>query len=69
MTSQAAINAEMSIPDIVAKYPATREVFERYGLTQIEDYKALQFETLLATSKVQQWDVPEVLRALNAAVH
>ena len=33
-----------------------------------DEYKALQHETLLATSKVQQWDLATLLKDLNAVL-
>ncbi|MEB3205894.1 MAG: hypothetical protein VKK59_00930 [Vampirovibrionales bacterium] len=60
------ITTDLPIPQIVEAYPQTLMVFERYGLKNLNDYKAIQFETLLATAKVQQWDITQLLNDLNA---
>jgi hypothetical protein len=66
--SQGPINQEMTIPEIVEKYPATREVFQRYGVS-VEGYKALQYENLFASSRVHQIDLNQILSELNQAVN
>ena len=66
-TPPAPITEEMSIPEIVAQYPRTQEVFRRYGV-QVEGYRALEHENLFATSRVHQWNLPEILAELNEAV-
>lgn len=60
----AKITETMSIPEIVEQFPATREVFTRYGL-QVEGYKALTHENLFATSRVHQIDLQAILADLN----
>lgn len=67
-TPPAAITAEMSIPEIVAQYPRTQEIFQRYGL-RLEGYRALDHENLFATSRVHQWDLPQILAELNRIIH
>ena len=57
----------MTIPDIVAAHPQTREIFNRYGLNP-EGYKALQYENLFATSRVHQIDLQTILDELNRAI-
>jgi hypothetical protein len=61
------ITADLPIPQIVEQYPQTLAVFERYGLKNLSDYKAIQYETLFATAKVQQWNVTQLLTDLNTA--
>lgn len=61
------ITADMSVPDIVEKYPATKPVFEQYGLHV--NYKALSYETLSASAVVNQLELEPLLKALNQAVN
>lgn len=60
----AKITETMSIPEIVEKFPATKDVFSRYGL-QVQGYKALAHENLFATSRVHQIDLQAILNDLN----
>jgi hypothetical protein len=60
------ITQEMTVPQILAQYPQTQAVFERYG---IHPYKAAEFENLCATARVNQVAVDELLNALNATLH
>jgi len=60
------ITTEMSVPDIVKQFPQTEAVFKRYGLNV--RYKALEFETLLASATVNQINVQELLSALNQSL-
>jgi hypothetical protein len=66
-TPPAPITADMSIPEIVAQYPRTQEVFLRHGV-QVDGYRALEHENLFATSRVHQWNLPEILAELNQVV-
>lgn len=67
MPANAPITEEMTIPEIVEKFPQTREVFTRYGLSP-DGYKALQYENLFASSRVHQIDLQEILKELNQTV-
>ncbi len=58
------ITEEMTIPEIVEKYPKTKTIFKDYGL-HIEGYKALEHENLFATSRVHQIDLKKILADLN----
>ncbi len=58
--------AEQTIPQIVAQYPHTEAVFQRFGINP--GYKALQFETVTASAKVNQVDEVALMAALNEAV-
>ena len=60
------IHEEMTIPEIVAQYPSTRDIFRRYGLN-VEGYRALEHENLFATSRVHQLDLAQILADLNQA--
>jgi hypothetical protein len=60
------INAEMSIPEIVARFPVTAEIFARYGV-QVEHYKALEHESLSATARVHQLPLQPLLAELCTA--
>jgi len=62
--SKPSITQEMSIPEIIQQYPATQEVFAKYGL-HVEGYKALEYENLFATCKVHQLDLSKLLKELN----
>jgi glutamine cyclotransferase len=62
-----AITQEMSIPEIIQKYPQTGPIFKQYGLN-VEGYKALEHENLFATSRVHQIDLQELLKALNQSI-
>lgn len=61
------ITEEMSIPEIVEKYPQTKPIFKQYGI-QVEGYKAIEHENLFATSRVHQIDLPKILKDLNQSV-
>lgn len=58
------ITPEMSIPEIVEKFPGTREVFKRHGI-YVDGYKALDHENLIATSKVHQLNLDDLVAELN----
>ena len=61
------ITEEMSIPEIVSKYPQTTDVFKRHGV-QVEGYKALEHENLFATARVHHWDLQALLDELKQAI-
>lgn len=61
-----AITKEMMIQEIVARYPETIPVFERYGLG-CHGCLAAEFENLEDSSKVHSVRLPDLLRDLNAA--
>lgn len=65
--SEGPITAEMTIPEIVEKYPKTDDVFKKYGL-HVKGYKALQHENLFASSRVHQIDLATILSDLNRVV-
>jgi len=58
--------SEASIPDIVAQWPTTKEVFEKFGIHT--NYEALKHETLLASARVNQVDGDALLAALQQAI-
>ncbi len=61
------ISRDMTIGEIVRRYPQTLAVFERYGLTcfecQIADYEALEHG-----AGVHHVDVESLLRELNSVI-
>jgi len=59
------ITKEMSIIDIVQKYPQSLEVFAKYGLGCI-GCAAARFENLEAGAKVHGVDPDEMVREINA---
>lgn len=61
------ITKDMSIVEIVQKYPQTLEVFARYGLGCI-GCAAARFENLEAGAKVHGIDVDKFVDDLNATV-
>lgn len=67
MTTPAPITSEMSVPEIVAQHPETQAVFATYGL-HISGYKALVYENLVATSRVHQLNLDNLIQDLNAAI-
>jgi len=58
--------SDASIPDIVAQWPATQAVFEKFGIHT--NYEALKHETLLASARVNQVDGDALLAALQAVI-
>lgn len=58
--------ADKTIPEIVATYPQTTAVFERFGINPT--YEALKYETVTASAKVNQVDESALLDALQAVV-
>ncbi|NLF83517.1 MAG: DUF1858 domain-containing protein [Candidatus Gastranaerophilales bacterium] len=65
--SEQKITKDMSIVEIVQKYPQTLEVFARYGLGCI-GCAAARFENLEAGAKVHGIDVDKFVDDLNATV-
>lgn len=61
------ITGEMSITDIVAKFPKTIEVFARYGM-HCFGCMAARYENLEQGALAHGIDVPSLLSDLNAAV-
>ncbi len=61
------ITQEMTIPEIIDKYPQTKSVFVRHGI-QPEGYKSLAHENLFATARVHQLDLTVLLHELNQSV-
>jgi hybrid cluster-associated redox disulfide protein len=61
------IAKEMTIGEIIRRYPLTLPIFERYGLTchecQIADYEALEHG-----AGVHKVDVEKLLEELNQAI-
>jgi hypothetical protein len=60
------LNAEMSVPEIVERFPVTEAIFARHGL-QVAGYKAIEHESLFATARVHQLPLQPLLAELNAA--
>ena len=61
------INRNMSIEDIVNKYPETIAIFERYGLGCVGCQAAL-FENIEQGAEIHGIDVSELIDDLNKAV-
>lgn len=61
------ISQDMTIPEIVGKYPQTQAIFKNYGL-HVDGYEALKYENLFATSRVHQLDLQSLLQELNQAI-
>lgn len=59
------VTKEMSILDIVQKYPQSLEVFAKYGLGCI-GCAAARFENLEAGAKVHGFDPDEMVAEINA---
>jgi hybrid cluster-associated redox disulfide protein len=59
------VTKEMSILDIVQKYPQSLEVFAKYGLGCI-GCAAARFENLEAGAKVHGFDPDEMIAEINA---
>ncbi|MGW8313260.1 MAG: DUF1858 domain-containing protein [Desulfuromonadales bacterium] len=61
------ITREMTIADIIARYPQTMEVFRAFGLDcmecQIADYEEVEHG-----AGVHNVDIEQLLKALNAAI-
>ena len=61
------INKNMSINDIVKKYPDTIRVFERYGLS-CAGCRAALFENIEQGAEVHRIEVGALVEDLNKAV-
>jgi len=61
------VNKEMSIIDIVQKYPQSLEIFAKYGLGCI-GCAAARFENLEAGAKVHGFDPDEMVAEINAVL-
>lgn len=61
------VTKEMSIIDIVQKYPQSLEVFVKYGLGCI-GCAAARFENLEAGAKVHGFDPDEMVAEINALI-
>lgn len=59
------VTKDMSILDIVQNYPASLEVFAKYGLGCI-GCAAARFENLEAGAKVHGFDPDEMVAEINA---
>ncbi|MEB3287409.1 MAG: hypothetical protein VKJ04_07890 [Vampirovibrionales bacterium] len=67
MSAASSITQEMSVPEILAKFPQTEPVFRKHGI-QAEGYKALAHENLFATARVHQLDLQHLLGELNGTL-
>lgn len=61
------VTKEMSIIDIVQKYPQSLEVFAKYGLGCV-GCAAARFENLEAGAKVHGFDPDEMVKEINALI-
>lgn len=61
------VTKEMSIIDIVQKYPQSLEVFAKYGLGCI-GCAAARFENLEAGAKVHGFDPDEMVAEINSLI-
>ena len=61
------VNKEMSILDIVQKFPQSLEVFSKYGLGCI-GCAAARFENLEAGARVHGFDPDEMVKEINALI-
>lgn len=61
------VTKEMSILDIVQKYPESLEIFAKYGLGCI-GCAAARFENLEAGAKVHGFDPDEMVAEINALI-
>lgn len=61
------VTKEMSIIDIVQKYPQSLEVFAKYGMGCI-GCAAARFENLEAGAKVHGFDPDEMVAEINALI-
>jgi len=61
------IKKDMSIMEVVSKYPETSDVFMKHGLHCI-GCAAAQFETLEDGAKAHRIDIKKLLQDLNKAV-
>ena len=60
------ITEEMTIPEILKNFPQTKDVFEKYGIDPT--YKALEFENISASVRVNQINLQNILAELNQVV-
>lgn len=58
------IGKEMTITDILTRYPETLPVFERYGL-DCHDCQIAEFEQLEHGAKVHKVDIDTLIAELN----
>lgn len=61
------VTKDMSIIDIVQKYPQSLEVFAKYGLGCV-GCAAARFENLEAGAKVHGFDPDEMVAEINALI-
>ncbi|MFA7658049.1 MAG: DUF1858 domain-containing protein [Candidatus Gastranaerophilaceae bacterium] len=61
------VTKDMSIIDIVQKYPQSLEIFAKYGLGCI-GCAAARFENLEAGAKVHGFDPDEMVAEINALI-
>ena len=61
------ISKEMTIGDIIRRYPQTLEVFERYGLDCFECQIA-DFEALEHGASVHRVDIDQLMEELNRKI-
>lgn len=61
------VTKDMSIIDIVQKYPQSLEIFAKYGLGCV-GCAAARFENLEAGAKVHGFDPDEMVAEINALI-
>jgi hybrid cluster-associated redox disulfide protein len=60
----AEITADMTITDVVSKYPETVEVFKRYGM-HCFGWMAARYENIEQGARAHGIDVPALIKDLN----
>jgi hybrid cluster-associated redox disulfide protein len=61
------IHKEMTIGEIIRKYPATLPIFERYGL-DCHECQIADFEAVEHGASVHKVDIELLIRELNATI-
>ena len=61
------ITKDMSITDVVDKYPQTTEIFMQYGM-HCFGWMAARFENLEQGAQAHGLDIDELLKELNAVL-
>ncbi|WP_243371726.1 DUF1858 domain-containing protein [Geotalea sp. SG265] len=62
------IDKEMTIGDIIRRFPATLPIFERYGL-DCHECQIADFEAVEHGASVHKVDIDKLIRELNEAIH
>ncbi len=60
--------SNMPLAEILAQYPQTREVFQKFGLQTYAGTETARYENLEASALVHSVDIDALVQALTSAI-